>query len=1099
MTPQEQQHKELFCSALRHFARTVRRKLSPPTTGEPEAQLRSPFENLMEEAGDALEQTIRCTDEHTDADGRVRPDYAIDSNGLLTGIAELKTPGKGADPEDFSGHDRVQWGKLQLTPNLLYTDGNEWALYRTGERVRPPVRLSGDIAEVGEEAVAADDAEDLLDLLTDFLSWNPIIPDRIEDLCEQLAPLCAILRRDVTEALTDADSPLTRLAADWRGLLFPDASDEEFADAYAQTVTFALLLARSEGADVASMHEAEDTLQAEHSLLSRALEVLTDPRAEAEIRGGLHLLQRYINAIPEDMLSREEDPDPWLYFYEDFLAAYDPDLRKNAGAYYTPREVVHAQVRLVDELLRERLGRNLGFADDDVVTLDPGVGTGTYLLGVVEHALERVKDEEGEGSVDGKATSLAANLYGFENMVGPYAVSQLRLTRALENRGAELPDEGPHIYLTDTLESPNASPPDAGLFYEPISEQHAAALEVKASEPVLVCIGNPPYDRHGAADDVGKGRAGGWVRWGEGDGNLPYGDGTGAILNDFLQPALDAGHSLHVKNLYNLYVYFWRWALWKVFEHQSSEGAGVVSFISASSYLDGDAFAGMREHIRRVCDEFWVLDLGGEGRGTRQSDNVFDIQTPVAVAVAVSDGETDRDQPAAVHYARVHGDRDGKLGALEDIHDFADVDWDDCPDDWQAPLRPAGEGAYFDWVQVTDLFPWQQSGVKVGRTWVIAPDQNTLQERWREFCSAPQDEKRELFKDSPSGRKVDDTPYGMPPLMKTDRGDDVPPVVRYAYRSFDRQFLLKDRRLLDRGAPTLWRVYDEQQVFLTSLFTKPLGTGPALIATSHVPDLDHFSGRGGKDVVPLYRDKKAERPNIAPGFLQEVSGRLDMVVTAEDVGAYVYGVLAHPAYTKRFRDELESREVRVPLTERPELFRDACEVGRELLWLHTYGERFVPDGWNEGELPHGEAQCTESVPPDAENYPEGYDYNPDTGTLCVGEGRFEPVAPEVYEFEVSGLKVVQSWLDYRMKEGAGRKSSPLDDIRPERWPGRFTTELLELLWVLEATLERYPRQKELLEDVLDGPLFTAEELPDVPDEARKAPRKNRGTNLFAGQ
>ena len=130
MTPQEQQHKELFCSALRHFARTVRRKLSPPTTGEPEAQLRSPFENLMEEVGDALQQTIRCTDEHTDADGRVRPDYAIDSNGLLTGIAELKAPGKGADPEDFSGHDREQWGKLQLTPNLLYTDGSEGACGR---------------------------------------------------------------------------------------------------------------------------------------------------------------------------------------------------------------------------------------------------------------------------------------------------------------------------------------------------------------------------------------------------------------------------------------------------------------------------------------------------------------------------------------------------------------------------------------------------------------------------------------------------------------------------------------------------------------------------------------------------------------------------------------------------------------------------------------------------------------------------------------------------------------------------------------------------------------------------------------------------------
>jgi hypothetical protein len=267
-----------------------------------------------------------------------------------------------------------------------------------------------------------------------------------------------------------------------------------------------------------------------------------------------------------------------------------------------------------------------------------------------------------------------------------------------------------------------------------------------------------------------------------------------------------------------------------------------------------------------------------------------------------------------------------------------------------------------------------------------------------------------------------------------------------------------------------------------------------------VPDLHHFRGSyGAKEVIPLYRDVRTENPNVAPGLLQEVSDALDLVVSAEDMAAYVYGMLAHPAYTERFRQELESREVRVPLTKKPELFRQASEVGRELLWLHTFGERFVPDGWQKGRVPQGEAECTEPVPPEPQKYPENYDYNPDTQTLFVGEGRFEPVAREIYEFEVSGLKVVQSWLDYRMKEGAGRRSSPLDEIRPRQWTGQFTTELLHLLWVLEATLERYPRQKELLEDVVNGPLFSAQEMPEIPDEARKPPRKNRGTNLFAGQ
>ena len=125
-----------------------------------------------------------------------------------------------------------------------------------------------------------------------------------------------------------------------------------------------------------------------------------------------------------------------------------------------------------------------------------------------------------------------------------------------------------------------------------------------------------------------------WVRWGR--DRLKTAERT--ILRDFLDPATDAGHGVHVKNLYNLYVYFWRWALWKVFEQDAVEGPGIVSFISASSYLDGDAFSGMREHIRRQCDEVWILDLGGEGRGTRQDSNVFAIQTPVAIAVAFRAG-----------------------------------------------------------------------------------------------------------------------------------------------------------------------------------------------------------------------------------------------------------------------------------------------------------------------------------------------------------------------------------------------------------------------------------------------------------------------------
>src|SRR5690606_6985256 len=126
-------------------------------------------------------------------------------------------------------------------------------------------------------------------------------------------------------------------------------------------------------------------------------------------------------------------------------------------------------------------------------------------------------------------------------------------------------------------------------------------------------------------------------------------------------PATNAGHGVHIKNLYNLYVYFWRWALWKVFEHKTANGPGVVSFITASSFVDGDAFCGMREHMRRQCDEIWIIDLGGEGRGTRKTENVFAIQTPVAIAVAVRKRKAKPGRPAKVNFALAEGTRDTKL------------------------------------------------------------------------------------------------------------------------------------------------------------------------------------------------------------------------------------------------------------------------------------------------------------------------------------------------------------------------------------------------------------------------------------------------------
>ena len=130
--------------------------------------------------------------------------------------------------------------------------------------------------------------------------------------------------------------------------------------------------------------------------------------------------------------------------------------------------------------------------------------------------------------------------------------------------------------------------------------------------------------------DAGQ-RKGGWVRHREDGPNA-----TTPILEDFLAPAREAGQGVHLKNLYNDYVYFWRWSLWKVFD--STEDAGIVTFITASSYLRGPGFVGMRRKMREVFDELWIIDLEGDSLGARKTENVFAIRTPVAIAIGVRNG-----------------------------------------------------------------------------------------------------------------------------------------------------------------------------------------------------------------------------------------------------------------------------------------------------------------------------------------------------------------------------------------------------------------------------------------------------------------------------
>lgn len=1073
-----------FRTALQGFAAILRENFSSTFPANPEDQLKPPVQNLLRAVAAHV---------HTRSEAQVqglgaRPDIGVAVRDLLCGFVELKRPGKGARTNRFRGDDKKQWEKFKALPNLLYTDGSEWALYRSGELQPEIVKFSGDVTAEGTGAISDEDIARLHTLLLDFLNWQPFAPNSPQALAKVLAPLCRLLREDVLAATIRPESSLAQLASEWRMYLFPDADDAQFADAYAQTLTYALLLARLNGEPHLTTVTAAAALDSGHGLLAQTLRVLTQSEAREEIKTAVDLLERVIAAVDPAQLHRRGDP--WLYFYEDFLAEYDPELRKKRGVYYTPMQVIGAKVRLVAELLEKRFDKRLSFADDEVVFLDPAAGTAAYPIAAIEYGLDKVAERFGEGMAAARATECARNVNAFEVLVGPYAVAHLRLTQIITDAGGTLPPDGAHVFLTDTLESPYADPPQPNLFARKLTEEHRRAQRVKRHTRVLVCMGNPPYEREQRDNNENEGqeRKGGWVRYGDRD----HGDDQ-PILLDFIEPAQSVGAGVHIKNLYNDYVYFWRWALWKLFENTEASGPGIIAFITASSYLRGPGFVGMRQKMRECFDELWIIDLEGDNLGARKTENVFAIQTPVAIAIGVRYGEAQPETPAIAHYSKITGTREEKLSWLETVRAFDDLEWRECYRDWMQPLLPEGTGDYFAWPLLTDLFPWQHSGVQFKRTWPIGETREVLQARWNELLNQSGEARRTAFRET-RDRKIDrqyialdDASTRLPSINSLSANAPPVPPIRYAFRSFDRQWALLDARLGDFLRPVFWRTYSERQIYLTSLLADVLGLGPAATACSLIPDLHHFSGRGGKDAIPLYRDAEATRPNITHDLLSTLARELGEEVSPEDFLCYCYAILASPAYVEKLSEELTVPGPRVPITKDARLFRRAVEAGRRLIWLHTFGERFVPAGSRRGEVPQGRARCIRGVPTEPENYPEEFSYESTPQMLRVGAGEFSPVPNAVWQFSVSGLLVLQSWLSYRMKSGAGRQSSTLDRIRPQQWAASMTEELLNLIWVLEATVDTFPLLEDIFNAVLESPIFQASELPQPTEEERKPP------------
>ena len=909
-------------------------------SAEPEAQLTGPIKELFEalELSDKSRLTLV---REAQLDG-VRPDFAALVSGRPCGWIELKAPSKSVDTSKWRGRDAQQWTLLRELDAIIVSNGRHVQLYLDGVESGDPVPLPGQ----GNDWTS----EPLKQVLLRFASSRPATVKRVSQLALKLAPLTRMLRDKILKLLeAPGDTPIRRGLASWSSYVHNNVSEGVFANDLSQVISYSLAIAALRGGadynfdDHISIREARQAIESSSPVLSAALGPVLGVNGLADsIAHEVAAIERLASVVDTVAISKSKDPrgEPWLWFYEDFLHAFDPVARKRAGVYYTPTDIVEAQVRLTEHILRDYFGRSLGFADKSVITLDPACGSGTYPLAVIDAAVASAEAERGPAGPAQIVPTLARNLISFELMPGPYAVAHLRIGQRLAEGAGQLIPPEVRVYLTDTLENPNEVPQALALWgdVEALAEERRRAQLVKREQEVVVAIGNPPYERVSQHSN-----AGGWV--------ISSGKGR-SLFDDILEPATSTTIFSAIASLYNLYVYFWRWTIWKTFE-ASGDGPAVVSFITASSWLNGAGFVGLRQLAQQLGDEIWVCDLGGDNRGNNSEENVFDIETPVAIVTIFRLGVTDRATPARIYYKRVRGTRAEKLQTVRELASPSQkvADWTEVPvvkiGDKMSP--GASDASWQALPPITDIFPWQAPGMMINRKWPTAPDQAVLEERWNAFVSLPTaDARAEAYVTPTTGRNIHTKVRGLPALSSLTSDAAHRPIVKYSARSFDRQWIFNDPRLIALERPALWSSLSEDQIFLSTMTTSPLGPGPAMTAACYVPDKHHFRGSyGGKDVIPLYRDSSTAHPNLTKGLLSSIGERLresDERATnpqAIDLASYVYGLLASPAYYERFKDSLAQtpHTPRVPITRNADTFARVRDLGRELLWLHTYAQR----------------------------------------------------------------------------------------------------------------------------------------------------------------
>lgn len=641
----------------------------------------------------------------------------------------------------------------------------------------------------------------------------------------------------------------------------------------------------------------------------------------------------------EEFFKKFDEGQAVQYFYEPFLQAFDPELRKELGVWYTPPEIVQYMVARVDTVLREELDIEDGLANKNVYILDPCCGTGAYLVEVLKHIAATLKDkgEDALGSSDVKEAAIK-RVFGFEILTAPFVVAHLQLGLLLQNLGVPLSDENERVgvYLTNALTGwePPKEPKQLLLFPE-LEEERDAADKVKREKPILVILGNPPY--YGFS-----GLAMGEER-----------DLSNAYRTTKHAPAPQG------QGLNDLYVRFFRMAERRIVEQT---GKGVVCFISNYSWLDGLSFPGMRERYLEVFDKIWIDCLNGDkfktGKITPEGEpdpSIFSTEwnkegIQVGTAIALFTRKKPHADANLVRFRHLWGKKkrsqlletvvqDGE-SLYQPLHPYLDLGLPYVPLEFNLD--------YSNWLLLTEIFPVSFPGVKTSRDNVVVDiDHDRLMQRMEQYFD-PKISHEEIGRICP--RAMQKTPRFEAKSVRDyllKRGFLPQYIVRYCYRPFDVRWVYwePETKLLDEKITAYFPHLADENVWIVSQ-QKPRRewSKPQVIRSIGCLDLMDR----GASCIPLYLQPKQNQnslfpdnsPSLVNGIKFNISDAavkyLTNIGTIEDAENLFYNTLAilhAPVYAIENAGALRQDWPRIPLPNNQATLRASAELGKQIAAL----------------------------------------------------------------------------------------------------------------------------------------------------------------------